>query len=130
MGSIFDLLHSQKKPVQKHSIQHRSELEENTEKEIFFISEANHTNHLNSSHKYTEYTAEVFKCSQARSQSLLPKNKHSLLIPSNIILILTCSTPIFFSIYLQPTPVLYSTKCLSTPLKHLQCGVFRCNARL
>jgi hypothetical protein len=56
---------------------------------------------------------------QARSQNLLPKNKHSLLITNIIILILTRSTPIFFSMYLQPTPVLHSRKCLSTPLKHL-----------
>jgi len=69
MGNIFYLLHSQKKPVQKHSIQHRSELEENTEKEIFFTSEANHTNHLNLSHKNTEYTAEVFKSSGKKSKS-------------------------------------------------------------
>jgi len=69
IGNIFYLLHSQKKPVQKHSIQHRSELEENTEKEIFFVSEANHTNHLNSSHKYTEHTAEVFKSSGKKTKS-------------------------------------------------------------
>jgi hypothetical protein len=67
---------------------------------------------------------------QARSKNLLPKNKHSLLIPNIIILILTRSTLIFFSLYLQPTPVLHSRKCLLTPLKHLQCDVFRCNARL
>ena len=49
--------------------QHRSELEENAEKEIFFISEANHTNHLYSSHKYTEYTAEIFKSLGKKSKS-------------------------------------------------------------
>jgi hypothetical protein len=67
---------------------------------------------------------------KARSQNLLPKNKHSLFILNIITLILTRSTPIFFSLYLQPTTVLCSRKCLTTPLTQLQCGVFHCNARL
>ena len=50
-------------------MQHSSELKESAEKEIFFISEAKHTNHLYSSHKYTEYTAEVFKSSDKKSKS-------------------------------------------------------------
>ena len=60
---------------------------------------------------------------QARSQNLLPKNKHSLLIPNIIILILTRSTLIFFSMYLQPTPILHSRKWLHWNICHVMSSV-------